>query len=156
MALHCTRTSQVTGHWKTLYKLCPYPLFRPLPTQTSSSSRTKLSKLLELAVPANSGTHHKCPDEKTIQAKLHCHLEAAGFSMVLDTLEIGSLSHFTKEAITTIQTILLTQVRRSISNLLFELSKIAVACSVHIFQARCSTDWNPNTPLIHPFTSAST
>ena len=83
-------------------------------------------------------------------------IEAVGFAVNLDTLEIGSLGHFTKEAITTFKAILPTQKSQSISKLLFELSKIAVACSAHIFQAKRSTDWNSNTPLIHPFTPAPT
>ena len=119
----------------------------------------KTIKLLELTVPANTVTHitnaRMRKQSKQNYIALTNDLEVAVFFAVLDTLEIGSLGHFTKEAITTIQTILPTQTRRSIANLLSELSKVAVACSAHIFQARCSTDWNPNTPLIHPFTSAS-
>ena len=77
-------------------------------------------------------------------------LEAMGFSANLDTLEVGSLGHFEKEAIATLHAILPNLTRSRISRLLLELSKIAVGCSSHIFHARRSATWNLNTLLIHP------
>ena len=111
----------------------------------------KTVKLLELTVPANTleniANARMRKQTKQNYISLLTDLEAAGFSANLDTLEIGSLGHFTKEAITTFHAIHEAQNRRSTANLLHKLSKIAVACSAHIFQARCSTDWNSNTPL---------
>jgi len=52
-------------------------------------------------------------------------LEAMGFSAKLDTLEVGSLGHFEKEAIATLHAILPNLTRSRISRLLLELSKIA-------------------------------
>ena len=62
-------------------------------------------------------------------------LEAMRFSANLDTLEVGSLGHFDKEAIATLHAILPNLTRSRISRLLLELSKIAVGCSSHIFHA---------------------
>ena len=64
----------------------------------------------------------------------------------LDTLEIGSLGHFKNEAVTTLHATL-PSLTRTISCLLLELTKIAVYCSSHIFNAR-STDWNSNTSFV--------
>ena len=72
-----------------------------------------------------------------------------GFSANLDTLGVGSLGHFDKEAIATLHAILPNLMRSRISCLLLELSKIAVGCSSHIFHARRSATWNA--PLIRLF-----
>jgi len=122
--------------------------------------KDKTIKLLELTVPTNTVENitsaQMRKQTKPNYIALTNDIEAVGFSVDLDTLEVGSLGHFTKEAITTFKAILPMQNRQPISKLLFELSKIAVACSANIFQARRNTNWNSNTPLIHPFTPAPT
>ena len=111
-------------------------------------------QLLELTVPINTKDGVQAARERK-QTKpnyiaLINDLETMGFSANLDTLEVGSLGHFHKEAIATLHAILPNLTRNGISRLLLELSKITVGCS-HIFHARRSATWNLNTPLIRLF-----
>ena len=111
-------------------------------------------QLLELTVPIHTKDGLQAARERK-QTKpnyiaLINDLEAMGFSANLDTLEVGSLGHFDKEAIATLHAILPNLTRSRISRLLLELSKIAVGCSSLIFHARSAT-WNLNTPLIRLF-----
>ena len=71
----------------------------------------------------------------------HTDLESCGFSPDLDTLEIGSLGHFEKEAVTTLHTTLPNPTRTTISRLLLNLSKITIYCSSHIFNT-CGLELN--------------
>ena len=67
--------------------------------------------------------------------------------MVYDTVEIGSLGHFSKDTILTIKTVLssiLTDLSLAISQshkILLTACKIAISCSRSIFLARNCPSW---------------
>ena len=101
-------------------------------------------QLLELTVPQNTcdGLQTVCERKQTELnfIALVNYLENMGFVANPDTLEVGFLGHFAKEAIATLHATLPNLISRAISGLLLELSKIAVCCSSQIFQARrCTT-----------------
>ena len=107
-------------------------------------------RLLELTIPINTKSGLQNARERK-QTKpnyitLVNDLETLGFSADLETLEIGSLGHFEKEAFVTLHAILPDLPKRSITRLLLDLSKIAVGCSSQIFHARKDATWNLNTP----------
>ena len=88
-------------------------------------------QLLELTIPINTKDGLQAAHErKQTKPNYIAHvndLEAMGFSANLDTLEVGSLSHFEREAIATLHAILPNLTRSKISRLLLELSKITWA-----------------------------
>ena len=109
-------------------------------------------QLLELTVPTNTVQNLKNAkarkESKESYLSLLTDLESTNYTTDLATIEIGALGHFTKESVNALHKIIPSQPKKSISKSLLEQSKIATSCSAHIFNARLSTTWNQNTPLI--------
>ena len=71
-------------------------------------------------------------------------LEDKGFSVVYVTLEIGSLGHFTREAVRSLMLLCPQISRHEITDI---LARTSVSCSKFIFQGRSSTAWDEHLPL---------
>ena len=67
-------------------------------------------------------------------------------SVSFETLEIGSLCHYTPCAVKCL-TITFSMSKQLAKNILSKLSKISIACSYHIFNSRNSLSWNANKPF---------
>ena len=109
-------------------------------------------QLLELTVPTNTVQNfEECKtrkESKESYLSLLTDLESTNYTADLATIEFGALGHLTKELVYALHKIIPLKVKESISKSLLELSKIAISCSAHVFNARLSTTWNQNTPLI--------
>ena len=62
------------------------------------------------------------------------------------TLEIGSLGHFEPNVTTTLSDAFLLS-KQEAKQVLMKLSRIAVSCSYHIFNARLRSTWDVNKPV---------
>ena len=119
-----------------------------LPADLSSSSdrpdivvttATEVS-ILELTVCANVASNFASAKRRKEDryAPLIADLEARGLSVIYVTLELGTLGHYTKDALRALQLIMPSTARGVLSNLLKSLAKIAIGCSQTIFNARHS------------------
>ena len=106
--------------------------------------------LLELTVPTNTNeallAARKRKSEKPLYLQLVSDLEDRGLSVSFETLEIGSLGHYTPCAVKCL-TSTFSMSKRLAKNILSKLSKISIACSYHIFNARNSLSWDSNKPF---------
>ena len=75
-------------------------------------------------------------------------LEACGYSADLVTLEVGSLGHFTKDAINSLRSTAPAISKVGANCILLEIAKIAIICSFQLFQARQCVSWNCSKSLI--------
>ena len=97
-------------------------------------------RMLEVSICINtqSGFESSCvrKESKSNYIAL-ANLDAAGCSSShLMTLEVGSLGHFTKDAINSLQYTVPAISKAAANRILLELAKIAVLCSFQLFQAR--------------------
>ena len=109
-------------------------------------------RILELTVPTNTPDGLRNARErkqnKPEYGSLINDLEATGLSVMYDTIEIGSLGHFTSattEAI--IQSIPFDRIQ-SANRILLEAAKVAIACSHQIFLAHKLSEWNSSKPFL--------
>ena len=97
-------------------------------------------KMLELTICINTQSgfenSHVRKQSKSHYIALANDLDAAGYSSDLMTLEVGSLGHFTKDAINSLQ-YTVPAISKAVANfILLELAKITILCSFQLFQAR--------------------
>ena len=106
--------------------------------------------LFELTVPFNSlealSAARSRKSLKSRYLQLVTDLEDKGWLVSYYTIEIGSLGHYDKSAIRTLLDAFPLS-KNEAKQVLFSLSKIAVSCSYHIFNARLTTSWDTNKPL---------
>ena len=104
--------------------------------------------LLELTICNNSPTgFSEAQRRNDVQyAPLVLDLEDEGFSVVYVTLEIGSLGHFTREAVRSLM-LLCPQISKHEITDLLKLARTSVSCSKFIFQGHSSTVWDEHLPL---------
>ena len=84
--------------------------------------------------------------EKPLYLQLVSDLEDRGLSVSFLTLEIRSLGHFTSYAVKCL-TNTFSLSKQHARTILSKLSKISIACSYHIFNARNSLSWDSNKPF---------
>ena len=108
--------------------------------------------LLELTVPSNSVKNitnaRERKQSKASYIYLVNDLEALGHPVHLHTAEVGSLGHFSNETVSELHSILPSKSKPALRRELLDLSKIAIACSKIIFEARQHSDWNTHLELI--------
>ena len=75
-------------------------------------------------------------------------LEDKGWTVSYDTIEIGSLGHYTSSASEAVILTLPLEHIQSTKRILQEAAKTAISCSQQIFLAHKHPDWNPTRPLI--------
>ena len=108
--------------------------------------------LLELTVPTN--TQEGLQEARTRKQlkpnylALLNDLETLGFQSALETIEVGTLGHFSNQTIASLQAPLPNLRKNSVRRLLLGLSKTSVSCSAHIFKAQHHVDF---TPIRSPF-----
>ena len=100
--------------------------------------------ILELTVCANVASNFASAKRRKEDryAPLIADLEVRGLSVIYVTLELGTLGHFTKDALLALQLIMPSTAHGVLSNLLKSLAKIAIGCSQTIFNARHSPYWS--------------
>ena len=105
--------------------------------------------LLELTICNNSPTgFSEARRRNDVQyAPLVLDLEDKGFSVVYITLEIGSLGHFTREAVRSLMLLCPQISKHEITDILLKLARTSVSCSKFIFQGHSSTVWDEHLPL---------
>ena len=101
-------------------------------------SPTNAISILELTVPHNSLDNISSARCRKLQKYAHLisDLEHRNQSVLLVSLEIGSLGHFTHDAIRSLQKLLPSLSKRRTKDLLFSLAKISISCSSFIFNSR--------------------
>ena len=112
----------------------------------------KVITLLELTIPINTKASlqnamaHKQAKDNYIS--LLGDLEARGFTSMLETVEIGSLGHFSLDSINSHHSISSLLNRCSVQNLMLSLvSRIAISCSQIIFNCWNQLEWS-SPPLV--------
>ena len=102
--------------------------------------------LIELTIPINTKdgllNARNRKQAKRNYIELLGDLHARGFIADLETVEIGSLGHFSAESINSIHSILENLNGRVVQNLMLSLSKIAISCSRSIFNCRGQSVWS--------------
>ena len=104
---------------------------------------------LELTVPSNSpealaaARSRKANKASYMYLELMADLEESGWSVSYSTLEIGSLGHFDLKALRTLLDVFPLS-KQEAKQVLTNLSRIAISCSYHIFNARLCTSWDVN------------
>ena len=106
--------------------------------------------LLELTIPTNTyealQAARSRKSEKPTYVQLVSDLEDRGLSVSFQTLEIGSLSHFTPYAVKCL-TSTFSLSKQHARTILSKLAKVSIACSYHIFNSRNSLSWDSNKPF---------
>ena len=103
--------------------------------------------LLELTIPINTKeglqNARDCKLAKENYITLIGDLHTRGFKAELETVEVGSLGHFSSDTIQSVHSLLNHLKRRSICTLLLSLSKLAISCSQVIFNCHKQSEWSP-------------
>ena len=109
---------------------------------------------LELTVPFNSpealAAARSRKSFKSNYLQLATDLEDSGWSVSYFTLEVGSLGNFEPNATRTLADAFLLS-KQEAKQILMKLSRIAVSCSYHIFNARLCSTWDVNKPVCFCF-----
>ena len=109
-------------------------------------------RMLELTVPTNTPeglrNARDRKQNKTEYGILCVDLEDKGWIVSYDTIEIGSLGHYTSSASEAVILTLPLEHIQSTKRILQEAAKTAISCSQQIFLAHKLPDWNPTRPLI--------
>ena len=109
-------------------------------------------RMLELTVPTNTPEGLRIArDRKQNKTEygIPCvDLEDKGWTVSYDTIEIGSLGHYTSSTSETVILTLPLEHIQSTKRILQEAAKTAISCSQQIFLAHKRPDWNPTRPLI--------
>jgi len=107
---------------------------------------------LELTVPTNTPEGLRNARDRKQNKTEYCillsDLEDKGWTVSYDTIEIGSLGHFTNSTSEAIVLTLPLEHIQSMNRTLQEAAKTAISCSQQIFLAHKQLEWNPSRPLI--------
>ena len=130
----------------------PSVLSTPLRPDLVFQENQNTVRILELTVPTNTPEGLRNAQDRKQNKTEYCillsDLEDKGWTVSYDTIEIGSLGHFTNctsEAI--VRTLPLEHIQ-STNRTLQEAAKTAISCSQQIFLAHKQLEWNPSRPLI--------
>ena len=116
--------------------------------------------ILELTVPTNTtqGIQNARTRKQSKEAYLSLieDISSCKWSVTYDTIEIGSLGHYTSDSVNAVKNCL-TQfhsdsvplnLKSTALNILISASKVAISCSRTIFLAHRITSWNSNRELL--------
>ena len=108
--------------------------------------------LLELTVPNNTLEHleraRKRKQEKQEYISLVTDISTNGWSVTYDTIEIGSLGHYSRDSFKAIKSIISSYSNKETRDILLPACKMAMLCSRIIFMARNQLIWNSSKPLL--------
>ena len=103
--------------------------------------------LLELTIPINTKEGLQNARDRKLAKENYItligDLHTRGFKAELETVEVGSLGHFSSDTIQSVHSLLNHLKRRSICTLLLSLSKLAISCSQVIFNCHKQSEWSP-------------
>ena len=106
--------------------------------------------ILELTIPSNNKEALQAASDRKSNKLPYLHLisdlESCNYKVTYTTLEIGSLGHWTKQAIKSLSLIPNVN-KKTASSILLHLSKISISCSYHIFNCHQLTSWDQNKPF---------
>ena len=117
---------------------------RPSAHHRAKNYLSRTNSPLQFAWGSSCTQVKKVPKSNYLQ--LATDLEDSGWSVSYFTLEIGSLGHFEPNATRTLSDAFLLS-KQEAKQILMKLSRIAVSCSYHIFNARLSSTWDVNKPV---------
>ena len=111
-------------------------------------------RILELTVCSNTQRGFEEARSRKLHKPVYCQLvadlECRGLQVAYTTLEVGALGHYRPQAVKTLQTMVPDMPRGVAFHILRELGKVAISCSLHIFNARNCTVWPNDKPLFSP------